>query len=247
MKSMKFINNQVQIKGKLKNETVWASYLTDVKLPQRTIFYLDMNHIPAKKVIWDFGDNTKNVIITDRKKDPLEEISHYYREKNCQNMKTLSVQASVCTEGLVYTSQKFSIEFDETKVLNYVDPIVFKEQIQQYYDTGNLSDELAISINQIATRFSYRPNWINYPCREELVGEALIKMLQALRDKKFDPEKGNAFSYFTKITYHAFCHKIKLEKKNRLAIDEYQDFVYNTMMSETNSMTPKFYEESNDL
>ena len=67
--------------------------------------------------------------------------------------------------------------------------------------------------------------------REEMVGDAVERMVQALTDQKFDPLKGNPFSYFTKIAFHAFCNRIKKEKKGRDALVNYQNEVYNNIGS----------------
>ncbi|MFA5753896.1 MAG: hypothetical protein WC905_00860 [Patescibacteria group bacterium] len=68
--------------------------------------------------------------------------------------------------------------------------------------------------------------------REEMVGDAVIRMIEALTQQKFDPEKGNPFSYFTKIAFHAFCNRIKKEKKMRQALTDYQNEIYNGMASD---------------
>lgn len=49
--------------------------------------------------------------------------------------------------------------------------------------------------------------------REDMVGDALIRMFKALMSKKYDREKGtNPFSYFTRIAFNAFRNRIKKEK-----------------------------------
>ena len=66
--------------------------------------------------------------------------------------------------------------------------------------------------------------------KEEMVGDAVIKMLHALKNKKYDQNKGNPFSYYTKIAFNAFCNRIKKEKRNHQAIMEYQSSVYETLI-----------------
>lgn len=68
--------------------------------------------------------------------------------------------------------------------------------------------------------------------REEMIGDALIKMFEAVCAHKFDPDKGNPFSYFTKIAFHAFCNRIKREKKMREALSMYQEEVYRDLIIE---------------
>ena len=63
----------------------------------------------------------------------------------------------------------------------------------------------------IAERLSTRPNFINYPFRDDMIGDAIENCL--MYASNFDPEKSsNPFAYFTQITYFAFLRRIKKEK-----------------------------------
>lgn len=124
------------------------------------------------------------------------------------------------------TSKKKKKEF-------YVNPKDFYNQIKFYYDTGQLDDVLAESINKIATGLSYATNFINYTYKDEMVGDAVVKMFTALKHKKFNIEShSNPFSYFTTIAYHAFINRIKKEKRYKQTITEYQEVVYEEAMCE---------------
>jgi DNA-directed RNA polymerase specialized sigma24 family protein len=113
---------------------------------------------------------------------------------------------------------------------HYVDPEVFSNLIVKSYKDTIISDELAESVLKIATRLSYAPNFINYSYRDEMIGDAIVKMLYAIKNKKFDPKVGNAFSYFTRIAFNAFCNRIKKEKKEKEFILNLQDNVYDDIM-----------------
>jgi hypothetical protein len=65
---------------------------------------------------------------------------------------------------------------------------------------------------EIAERLSYRPNFINYPYRDEMVGDGIENCLMYAAN--FNPRKSkNPFSYFTQIIYYAFVRRIQKEKK----------------------------------
>jgi len=65
---------------------------------------------------------------------------------------------------------------------------------------------------KIANHLSYRPNFINYTYREEMISDGIENCLQYIDN--FDPEKSkNPFSYFTQIIYFAFVRRITREKK----------------------------------
>ncbi len=113
---------------------------------------------------------------------------------------------------------------------HYVDAKVFAELIVRSYETDFICDELADCVLKISTRLSFAPNFINYSYKDEMVGDAVVKMLQAIKNQKFNPEKGNAFSYFTRIAFNAFCNRIKKEKKEKEFILNLQDTIYDDMM-----------------
>ena len=65
---------------------------------------------------------------------------------------------------------------------------------------------------KIATHLSYRPNFINYTYRDEMISDGIENCLQYV--KNFNPEKSkNPFAYFTQIIYYAFIRRIQKEKK----------------------------------
>ena len=65
---------------------------------------------------------------------------------------------------------------------------------------------------KIATHLSYRPNFINYTYRDEMISDGIENCLQYVSN--FNPEKSNnPFAYFTQIIYYAFLRRIAKEKK----------------------------------
>ena len=75
-----------------------------------------------------------------------------------------------------------------------------------------VTDYIGECFLKIAEHLSYRPNFINYPYRDEMVGDGIENCLMYAHN--FDPEKSkNPFSYFTQIIYYAFLRRIEKEKK----------------------------------
>jgi DNA-directed RNA polymerase specialized sigma24 family protein len=123
---------------------------------------------------------------------------------------------------------------------NYVNAKEFLQLIIVYYDSGSdeISRELGDSIYKIATGLSFAPNFINYSYREEMVGDALVKMVSAIHNKKFNVDSGyNPFSYFTTIAFHAFINRIKKEKRQKEVIEEYKESIYDDLMNSSGSGT----------
>jgi hypothetical protein len=114
----------------------------------------------------------------------------------------------------------------------YVDPTVFKNEIELFYKTGSCTNFLGDCLNKIAEGLGYNPKFINYSYKEEMIGDALIKMFSALKRKKFDVTSDTSpFGYFTTIAFHAFINRIKKEKKHHDTINEYKQRKYEEEMS----------------
>ena len=65
---------------------------------------------------------------------------------------------------------------------------------------------------KIATHLSYKPNFVNYMFREDMICDGIENCLQYIDN--FDPSKStNPFAYFTQIIYYAFLRRIQKEKK----------------------------------
>jgi hypothetical protein len=115
----------------------------------------------------------------------------------------------------------------------YVDPGVFKQQLVEYYSCGKNEPELAMSLSKIAHGLSYSSNFINYTYKDEMIGDALVKMFTAVKNHKFNIDsEHNPFSYFTTIAFHAFINRIKKEKKHTEAINEYKSRFYEEELNE---------------
>ena len=73
---------------------------------------------------------------------------------------------------------------------------------------------------KIANHLSYRPNFINYTYREEMISDGIENCLQYVHN--FNPDKSdNPFAYFTQIIYYAFLRRIQKEKKQAHVKNKY--------------------------
>lgn len=116
--------------------------------------------------------------------------------------------------------------------VHYVNGREFEEEIRVFYTTDFISVKLCESINKIANGLSYAPNFINYSYKDDMIGDAIVKMVSALKNKKFRLDSGfSPFSYFTTIAFHAFINRIKKEKKHHETITNYRDKVYTNLMT----------------
>ena len=91
---------------------------------------------------------------------------------------------------------------------------------------------------KIATHLSYKPNFVNYMFREDMICDGIENCVQYIGN--FDPSKSsNPFAYFTQIIYYAFIRRIQREKKQthvKHKLIEKQDYrAFVTMEGDENS------------
>ena len=111
----------------------------------------------------------------------------------------------------------------KAKGVHYVDNkkfhqamIDWKEKCKDAEEAGDevpqITDYIGSCFLKIANGLSYRPNFINYTYRQEMISDGIENCLQYIHN--FDPDKSkNPFSYFTQIIYYAFIRRIQKEKK----------------------------------
>ena len=109
------------------------------------------------------------------------------------------------------------------KSIHYVDNAKFLEAMKEWKDqcrdaeeTGDekprISNYIGECFLKIANGLSYRPNFINYTYRDDMISDGIENCLQYVHN--FNPDKSNnPFAYFTQIIYYAFLRRIQKEKK----------------------------------
>ena len=109
------------------------------------------------------------------------------------------------------------------KTAHYVDNKKFleamkewKEKCREAEETGEERPQISNYVGEcflkIANGLSYRPNFINYTYKEDMISDGIENCLQYIHN--FNPDKSNnPFAYFTQIIYYAFIRRIQREKK----------------------------------
>ena len=110
-----------------------------------------------------------------------------------------------------------------TKKEHYVDNKAFLAAMIEYRKICNkakkdkrdkppVTDYIGECFLKIANHLSYRPNFINYTFRDDMISDGIENCLQYMDN--FNPDKStNPFAYFTQIIYYAFIRRIQKEKK----------------------------------
>lgn len=93
---------------------------------------------------------------------------------------------------------------------------LYREKVIESKEQGTKKPRLPNYIGecflQIAERLSRKPNFINYPFRDEMKSDGIENCV--LYVDNFDPAKSsNPFAYFTQIIHYAFLRRIQKEKK----------------------------------
>ena len=94
--------------------------------------------------------------------------------------------------------------------------VVFKAKCLAAKEAGEQRPQISNYIGEcflkIATHLSYKPNFVNYMFREDMICDGIENCVQYIEN--FNPEKSkNHFSYFTQIIYYAFLRRIQKEKR----------------------------------
>ena len=75
-----------------------------------------------------------------------------------------------------------------------------------------ISNYLGECFLKIATHLSFKPNFVNYMFKEDMVCDGIENCVLYVHN--FDPSKSsNPFAYFTQIIHYAFLRRIQKEKK----------------------------------
>jgi len=94
--------------------------------------------------------------------------------------------------------------------------MVFRQEVAAAKESGGKRPRVPNYVGEcflkIATHLSYKPNFVNYMFREDMICDGIENCLQYIDN--FNPEKStNPFAYFTQIIYYAFLRRIQREKK----------------------------------
>ena len=94
--------------------------------------------------------------------------------------------------------------------------IVYREKVAHAKENDlpkpRITNYLGECFLKIATHLSYKPNFVNYMFRDDMISDGIENCVQYIHH--FDPEKSkNPFAYFTQIIHYAFLRRIQKEKK----------------------------------
>ena len=87
-----------------------------------------------------------------------------------------------------------------------------EERAKHWEGKPQITNYLGECFLKIATHLSYKPNFVNYMFRDDMISDGIENCVQYIHN--FDPEKSsNPFAYFTQVIKFAFLRRIQKEKK----------------------------------
>ena len=150
------------------------------------------------------------------------------------------LQALTVYRSAVEVSYRKEFKIDLSEMPN-------NERAKQWNGKPTISNYLGSCFLKIATHLSYKPNFVNYMFREDMISDGIENCIQYIHN--FDPEKSkNPFAYFTQIIHYAFLRRIQREKrqldiKNKIV----EKTGFETLMTADSNLTSEYRNDYNAI
>ena len=129
--------------------------------------------------------------------------------------------------------------------------VKYKNDVAEAAEKGEpkprITNYLGECFLKIATHLSYKPNFVNYMFREDMICDGIENCVQYIHN--FNPQKSqNPFAYFTQIIHYAFLRRIQREKrqleiKNKII----ERSGYNEVFDDNNTLDGSNYSDYNSI
>ena len=129
--------------------------------------------------------------------------------------------------------------------------VKYKNDVAEAAEKGEpkprITNYLGECFLKIATHLSYKPNFVNYMFREDMICDGIENCVQYIHN--FNPEKSqNPFAYFTQIIHYAFLRRIQREKrqleiKNKII----EKSGYSEVFDDNNTLDGSNYSDYNQI
>jgi RNA polymerase sigma factor (sigma-70 family) len=97
----------------------------------------------------------------------------------------------------------------------YIDKKEMLDELIVYSESGVITEKLGEMFLKIARRYTSKPKFSGYTYREDMISEAVERMVSQIH--KFDVKhpSANPFCYFTQVAHNQILQLLKREKKKR--------------------------------
>jgi len=118
---------------------------------------------------------------------------------------------SVSFEKWSTTNSKDRVEYQ--KWLDYESfKLIKEERSKRWKGKPVITRYIGSCFLKIATHLSYKPNFVNYMFREDMISDGIENCVQYIFNFNSD-KSNNPFAYFTQIIHYAFLRRIQREKR----------------------------------
>jgi len=115
------------------------------------------------------------------------------------------------------TEEKKNIVRKPRSKRNYINGVDFQNSLVEFYKNINPNAEIPRYIGEcimkIATKLATKGNFSQYTYKEEMISDAIEKMVEDVRLRKYDVNiSTNPLGYYSQISWNAFVQRITKEK-----------------------------------
>jgi DNA-directed RNA polymerase specialized sigma24 family protein len=128
----------------------------------------------------------------------------------------------------------------------YVNNKEMLAELKKYKIEQKVSEELGSMFLKIATRYASRPNFYSYSYKDDMISEAVLRMMRYAEKFNVDHPSANPFSYFTMVAHRQFLQTLKKEKKYAETKSSYRTKIWDDLCDEENLEHTKDVNDDDD-
>lgn len=97
----------------------------------------------------------------------------------------------------------------------YLNKAEMMKELVSYNETGEISNTLGAMFMKIAERYTSRRNLSGYSYREDMISEAVTRMVSQIDKFDINHPAANPFAYFTQVAHNQILALLNKEKRQR--------------------------------
>ncbi len=114
--------------------------------------------------------------------------------------------------------QSLKVVKKRKKRTKYLTNAELLEEFEKYWETGIISNDMAVKIQKLAKKIASRGNFSGYYFKQDMIQDALSHATMK-GVPGFKQGRTNPFAYLSQVIFNKYREIIKLEKKNLTIFD----------------------------
>jgi len=123
--------------------------------------------------------------------------------------------------------------------INYINKEEMMNELRLYNKTKNISEELGSMFLKIAKRYTSKTNFYGYSYRDDMISEAVLRMVEQIDKFDIHHPAANPFAYFTQTTHNQILALLKKEKRFRDIRSRLNETIWEDLCLEENLSNKK--------